>query len=143
MPQSNFPSCTTDKNCIILQIKKWSCISCFPDYNKWLYVVYKNFQFSDKFQCILFIWLTNLPYITGSTAVGHLQLCFSNTLCHSSLLRDFLSVVQCHQPVDQWMFVSVSHKLFCHVWVPIIVAGGQVHPSFASSAHWISLFGQQ
>ena len=46
-----------------------------------------------------FFW--SVPYLTGSTSVGHQQLCFFNTLCRSSHLRDLLSAVQCHQPVDQ------------------------------------------
>ena len=50
--------------------------------------------------------------IIGSTAVGHPQLCFSNTLCHSSHLQDLLSVFQCHQPVDQWMFVLFIVNFF-------------------------------
>ena len=42
-----------------------------------------------------------LPYLTELIALRHPQLCFSNTLCHSSHLRDLFSAVQCHQPVDQ------------------------------------------
>ena len=50
----------------------------------------------ENFHCIKY-----RSFRSGLTAVGHPQLCFSNTLCHSLHLRYLLSVVQCHQPVDQ------------------------------------------
>ena len=47
-----------DVACLILQIKQWSYIPCFPNYNKGVLFFCKSFQLSDKFQCIVFIWLT-------------------------------------------------------------------------------------
>ena len=43
---------------LILQIEWWSYVPCFPNYNKEVLFFCKTFQISDKFQRIVFIWLT-------------------------------------------------------------------------------------
>ena len=41
---------------LIVQIKWWPYVSCFPNNSKGVFYFCKTFQFSDKLQCIMFIW---------------------------------------------------------------------------------------